>query len=142
MANVLDIQITEEGPRNGVVKLTGILDTSDVSEVPAIALQDFINNDASSGPLIGLRVDLIEWSISQGTEVQLSWDGLNPQQIFPLAGRGRISSTNYGGFLPDMTRTGYTGNINLNTTGWANSLSPGAVQNFTIILELVKLYGR
>ena len=142
MANVLDIQITQEGPRNAVVKLTGILDTSDISEVPAIALQDFRNNDASSGPLIGLRVDLIEWSISQGMEVQLAWDGYVPQQIFPIAGRGRIYGANYGGFLPDRTRKNYNGNINLVTTGWANSVSQGSTQNFTIILELVKLYGR
>ncbi len=138
MANVFDIQITEEGPRNAVVKLTGILDSADAMENPAIALQDFNNNDASSGPLIGFRVDLIEWSMSQVMEVQLAWNGTTPQQIFPIAGRGRISATNYGGFLPDMTRTGYNGNINLYTNGFV----AGTIQNFTIILELVKLYGK
>jgi len=53
-----------------------------------------------------------------------------------LAGRGRINSTNYGGFIPDTTRAGYTGDVNLVTAGYV----PGTVANFTIILELVKLY--
>jgi hypothetical protein len=86
--------------------------------------------------LTGFRVDLIEWSMSQPMEVQLAWNGAVPQQIFPLAGRGRISATNYGGFLPIQTRSGYDGSINLNT----NNYVAGSTQNFTIILELVKLY--
>ena len=137
MANVLDRQITEEGPRNAVVKLTGVLDSSDALEAPAISLGDFTNNDQNL-ILKGFRIDLIEWSMSQPMEVQISWDSLNPQQVFPLAGRGRISATNYGGFLPDESRAGYTGNISLTTNGYI----PGTVQNFTIILELVKLYRR
>lgn len=135
MANSLDIQITQEGPRNLIAKLTGILDSSDIQETPAIELLDCLSNDQNL-TLIGFRVDLIEWSMSQGMEVQLAWNGTIPQQIFPLAGRGRISSTNYGGFIPDRTRAGYDGSINLYTNGY----SAGTVQNFTIILELVKLY--
>lgn len=137
MANVLDRQITQEGPRNAVVKLTGVLDSADALENPAIALGDFINNDQNL-VLIGFRVDLIEWSMTQALEVQLSWASNNPQQIFPLAGRGRIYGNNYGGFIPDSSRAGYTGAINLTTDGY----QIGTVQNFTIILELVKLYRR
>lgn len=135
MANSVDYQITEEGPRNAVVKLTGILDTMDVSEVPAVSLSMFLNNDNRMN-LVGLRVDLIEWSISAGLEVNLAWNGATPQQIFPLAGRGRINSNNYGGFLPDRTRAGYTGDINLTTANYV----AGTTANFSIVLELIKLY--
>ena len=135
MANSVEYQVTEEGLRNAVVKLTGILDTSNVSELPAIPLNLFGNNDKRL-VLVGLRVDLIEWSISSGLEVNLAWNSSTPQQIFPLAGRGRINSTNYGGFIPDRTRGGYTGDINLVTTGYV----AGMVANFSIVLELVKLY--
>ena len=137
MANVLERQITEEGPRNAVVKLTGVLATSDISEVPAIALTDFSNNEKGVN-LVGLRVDLLEYSIGNGVEILLEWNSAIPQQIFPLAGRGRIYSYNYGGFVPDQTRSGYTGGINLKTTGYSGVA--GTVQNFTIVLELVKLY--
>ena len=135
MANSIDYQVTEEGPRNAVVKLTGYLDTSNVSELPAIPLSVFVNNDTRMN-LVGLRVDLLEWAISSGIEVQLSWNSSNPQQMFPLSGRGRINSTNYGGFIPDRTRGGYTGDINLVTTGYP----AGSIQNFSIVLELIKLY--
>lgn len=136
MANLLDMQITEEGPRNAVVKLTGYLDTSNVSELPAIDLsQAFTNNDPML-LLVGLRVDLIEWSISAGLEVNLSWASANPQSIYLLAGRGRINSTNYGGFVPDRTRAQYIGDINLVTAGFVQA----TIANFSIVLELVKLY--
>lgn len=136
MANVTEFQITEEGPRNAVVKLTGVLDTSDVSITPAISLSEFTNNDVRM-VLWGLRVDMLEWSMSNGLEINLTWNSIgNPQQIFPLAGRGRIAANNYGGFIPDKTRGGFDGSINLVSKGFA----AGTVQNYTIILELVKLY--
>jgi hypothetical protein len=137
MANQMDMQITEEGPRNAVVKFTGVLDTSDIQERPAVNIMDFKDNDERL-TLVGFRVDLLEYVIGQGIEIQLEWDSNVPQQIFPLSGRGRIAATNYGGFVPDRNRSGYTGNINLITTGFL----PGVPQNFTIILELVKLYSQ
>lgn len=137
MANVLERQITQEGPRNCVVKFTGTLDTSDIAEIPAIALSDCTNNDQNLR-LIGYRIDLLEWSISSGLEINISWQSTTPQQIFPLAGRGRIYGANYGGFLPDATRTGYTGGISLVSVGYV----AGSKANFSIVLELVKLYAR
>ena len=135
--NTLDRQITQEGPRNAVVKLTGTLDSGDISEAPAIAIGDMLNNDTRMF-LTGFRVDLLEWSISAGLEVNLYWNSTTPKQIFPLAGRGRIYANNYGGFIPDATLPGYDGSINLVTVGF--STAPQPVCNFTIILELVKLY--
>lgn len=137
MANVLDRQITLDGWRNAVVKWTGVLDSGNVTEIGALKLEDLPNSDKNLY-LKGLRVDMLEYSIGQGLEVQLEWDGLVPQQIYPLAGRGKIHSWSYGGFLPDTMRTGYNGNINLKTTGY----QAGTVQNFTVVLELVKLYWR
>lgn len=137
MANVLERQITLDGFRNCVVKFTGVIDSSDAIEVPAIALGDMKTND-SGAMLVGFRVDLIEWSMSQGLEVALEWNSANPQQIMPLAGRGRIVSTNYGGFTPDQLRPGYDGSINLRSQAY----QPGTISNFTIVLELIKLYQR
>lgn len=136
MANSLSKKITEEGPRNAVVMLTGVLTDSDITEAPAIRLSDFTNNDQNCTGLWGFRVDFIEYSISNGLEVKLEWNSIDPEAIMPLAGRGRIHATNYGGFIPDRTRTGYDGNINLSTLGFAI----GTTQTFTIVLELVKLY--
>ena len=140
MANSLDIQITQEGPRNAVVKLTGYLDSGDVIEQSAIALSDFTNNDQNLY-LSGFRVDTIEWSMSTGLEIMLAWNSNQPKQIYPIAGRGRIVAKNYGGFTPDNTRKGYDGSINLSTVGASSgTFVSGQVANFTVVLELVKLY--
>lgn len=136
--NVLERQIVEEGPRNAVVKLTGILDTSDINESPAISVSDFTNNETFPvGKLVGFRVDHLAYSIGDGIEVQLAWNSANPQQMLPIAGRGKIDVMCDGGFVPDNTRPGYDGSINLTTTGW-NPSAPA--QNFTVFLRLVKLY--
>jgi len=138
MANTLDRQITLDGYRNFVVKWTGVLDTQDIDEAPALSISDAKNNEPRL-TLVGFRVDIIEYSIGNGIEVNLSWNGDNPQQIFPLSGRGKINGWNYGGYMPDMTRAGYDGDINLSTTGFANQLG-ASPQNFTLAVEFVKLY--
>lgn len=135
MSNVTDFQITEEGPRNAVIKLTGALDTIDVYLRPAVALSMFTSNEINAR-LVGLRVDLIEFSIGQALEVLLEWQANTPQQIYNLARSGKIFGYGYGGFVPDQLRSGYTGDINLRTTGQ----SPGTTAVYTIVLELIKLY--
>lgn len=135
MANDLEHQTTLDGWRNCVVKFTGVIDTADVSWTPAFRLTDCTNNE-SRATLVGFRIDLVEWSLSSGLELVLEWNSADPQQIYPLAGRGRINGWNYGGFTPDRTRPGYDGALNLRTQAYA----PGTIANFTIVLELVKLY--
>ncbi len=137
MANSLGIKILQEGPRNAIVKLTGILDSSDITAASVIALSDFTNNDQNLY-LTGFRVDFIEFSMTNGIEINLFWNSNNPEQITPLAGRGKFGGRNYGGITPDSTRAGYDGSITLSTTGF----TVGIPANFTVILEMVKLYRR
>ena len=137
MANVLDMQIAEEGPRNAIVKLTGVLDSSDVTEVPAFGLTDFANNDQNL-VLTGFRVDGVNYSIQDGINLVLAWNGLPPQQIFPLAGRGKIKNHFGGGWLPDMTVPSYDGSIILTSNGFQD----GNVYVFTLEIFMVKLYRR
>ena len=137
MANVLEKQILEEGYRNAVVKLTGVLTASDENRVEIIALGDFLNNDRGLGPLKGFRVDTVNYSLGQVIDVTLYWNANTPQQIVPLSKSGKIDVTGDGGFIPDMQRSGYTGGINLVTTGFP---AGGPNQNYTILLRLVKLY--
>jgi len=129
------MRIAEEGPRNAVVKLTGILDSSDASAVPAVALQDFTNNDVHN-TLVGLRANSVEWSISNDLGVNLHWHATIPQQMYALAGQGRIHSDQYGGWHPDQSLAGYDGSVELSTTGFI----PGTTQNFTITIHFIKLY--
>lgn len=135
MSNVLDKQIVEEGPRNAVVKLTGVLDTSDATIVRAIQLSDFSNNDTLVN-LVGLRVDAIIYSISGGMEGRLEWNGNTPQVISPVARSGKIDVTGDGGFLPNQLASGYDGSINFRTSGYL----AGSTQTYSVTLRLVKLY--
>jgi len=135
-SNILEKQILEEGFRNAVVKLTGILVTNDINEVPAISLADFQNNEQRQ-VLKGFRVDHITFSLGVQIDVLLEWNSQIPQQITPLSRSGKIDVTDDGGFVPDMTRSGYDGSINLRTSGFPPG---GPQQNFTILLRLIKLY--
>jgi len=142
MANVLDMRVVQEGPRNAIVKLTGYLDSGDVVEQSVISLANFKNNDQQLY-LTGFRVDHLEFSMSTGLEIMLAWNSATPQQITPLAGRGKFGARNYGGLLPDTTLPGYDGSINLSTTGasfGSIQFAAGQIANFTVVLELVKLY--
>lgn len=139
MANLVDMRVLNDGFRNAVVKLTGILDTNDVNEVSVFGPSTFLTNDklaGAQGLFWGLRVDRVEYSIGSGLEIQLAWNGSPPQQIMPLAGRGKFVGDHYGGWIPDSTRLGYDGTINLTTTGYF----PPTVQNFTVTIEMTKLY--
>lgn len=136
MANSLEMQVLEEGPRNAVVKLTGVLTNSDVNEQSVVALASFSNNDVRQ-VLTGFRVDHITYSLGQQLDVALYWHSNSPQQIAPLSKSGKIDVTGDGGFIPDSQRSGYDGSIDLVTSGFPPG---GPNQNFTILLRLVKLY--
>ncbi len=142
MANVIDMRILQEGPRNAIVKLTGYLDSGDVNEQSVINIAQFVNNDQQLY-LVGFRVDTLEWSMSTGLEIMLQWNSNNPQQILPISGRGNFCEKRIGGLLPDRTIPGYDGSINLITMGasfGSIQFAAGQIANFSVVLDLVKLY--
>lgn len=139
MANQFNMSIMEDGWRNFVVKITGVLDTSDAALAPAISVSDCKSNDPMRTRLIGFRVDRIWHVIGNGLEVQLSWNAANPQLIMAIAGRSRESWKEVGGLQPlNVNAPGFDGSINLITTGFGTEEQ--TVQNFTVGIDLVKLY--
>lgn len=137
MANRIERQILEEGPRNAVVKIAAVLDTKDMTTegVSYIKPSDFFNNDVRMR-LTGFRVDEVVYSLGQVIDVVLAWNGSVPQLILPLARSGRVDMWTDGGLVPDATRDGYDGSINITTTGYP----AGSVQNLSLVLRLIKLY--
>ena len=125
MANVVNTQVLIDGHRNAVVKITGVLDTSNVSSTIII---DPANFDLKP---TGFRIDHLDYSISDPLEVRLLWDGSPQIDILPIAGRGRMSFSNFGG-LTDNAATP-TGKIALETTGYTSGTLV-----FSVVLELVK----
>lgn len=126
MANVVAVQILEQGPRNAIVKLTGALDTSDETRTKKIDVS------ALSPACTLCRVDKIQYDISLQIGVTLDWDATTPVDMVYLNGQGEICAKSFGG-LQNNAGTGVTGDIYLTTGGWATD-----TQTYTIILHLVK----
>lgn len=131
MANAVTIQLLEDGARNAIVKVTGTLDTSNLTNQLIVDCSTLTQGGTAPKPT-QVRVDHLDYSIADQLELQLLWDATTPAPLLPLAGRGRMSFWNFGG-LQNNAGAGMTGNIVLSTTGWASG-----VQIFSLILELVK----
>jgi hypothetical protein len=130
MANSLQTQIITDGPRNCTVKITGVLDTSDVSLTNVISTGNF-----SFAPK-GFRVAHIDFSMTDQLELQLLWQATQDVPILPLAGRGRMSFVDFGGLI-NNAGAGATGGIDIKTTGWSSG-----TQVFSLVLELIKVGGQ
>ena len=125
MANVVNTQVLIDGKRNAVVKITGVLDTSNVASTTIIDPANF------SGVPTGFRIDHLDYSISDPLEVRLQWDAATPIDILPIAGRGKMSFHNFGGLTDNATNP--TGKINILTTGYTTG-----TLIFSVVLEMVK----
>jgi hypothetical protein len=134
MANATTKRILADGYRNAVVELIGVLDTSNATLEPAIDISaDFTNNDPSAGTLNGLAICEIRYSISDQLAVQIEYDATADQPIAALAGRGKVCFPNF--VTPNRAAAGYTGDIDVITTGWASG-----IQTYTLVIEAIKLY--
>lgn len=134
MANSVNTQIIQDGPRNVVVKVEGILDTSDLASTVIVdpAILTGMDNTGTLKAL-GLIVDRIQFSVEDLLECRLAWDATTPQRMVELAGRGTEKYERFGG-LTNNSGAGRTGKILLSTQGWVAA----AVLSFTLILTLKK----
>jgi len=132
MANSTTTQITIDGPRNVVVKLQGLLDTSDVSSTVVLdpALLSNIDNDLKASQL---RINRIMYDVEDLLTVNLFWDATTPVAIWNLMGRGTIKTRDIGGII-NNSGAGKTGKITMTTQGWSAS----AILSYSVILECVK----
>ena len=132
-------QILVDGPRNTVVKVTGdFLAASPPAQttiVTASLLTSMLPAFAGSFPPTLLRVDQIDYSITDGIIVQLLWNATTDVPIVELYGRGKIDAKCYGG-LQNNAGAGVTGNIDLAIND-AGATFP-ADSSIMLILWLVK----
>jgi len=131
MANSFTSQTLLDGSRNAILKLTGVLDTSDLALQAAISMSSLTQGGSAAAPT-SVRIDKIEYSISDQLEVQLLWEATANVLILPLAGREDMCFREAGG-LQNNAGAGKTGNILIRTTGWTSG-----TQVFTLIITMVK----
>ena len=137
MANTFTTQIIEDGPVNTVFKMTGVMDTTP-GEAYTVKINPATFTTSYKRP-VTWRIDHIDYSISDGIEVQLFWDATTPALILPLSGRGRMSFWNFGGLQNNATAPGFTGGIadQVVLVGGATFVT-NAPYVYSIVLELVK----
>ena len=132
MANSTSIQILNDGPRNVVLKLDGILDTSDLSSTTVVDPALLSDMDINGVKASKLRINKIVYDVEDLLDVELFWDAATPVRIWNLVGRGKVDVHRTGGISNNATNP--TGKITMTTQGWTS----GAILSYTIILELVK----
>ena len=134
MANSLTTQVIIDGPRHAVVKVIGVLDTSDQALVTIVDPATLTGMDVTGGiKAAKVRLKHMEYAIEDGLTVNLYWDATTAVIIGSFNGRGKLDARHYDG-LPNNAGAGVTGKILLATQGFA----VGAVMSFSLDLELIK----
>jgi hypothetical protein len=134
MANSLSVQVVQDGPRNVVLKVEGILDTSDLASTLLISPATLAGMD-NTGTIkaANLIVERIAYAIEDTLEVRLWWDATTQTPLVALDGRGEFKAEKFGG-IPNNSGAGRTGNINITTLGWAAT----KILGFTLLITLTK----
>ena len=134
MANSVTTQVVLDGPRNIVIKVEGILDTSDLAST-VIADPSILAGMDNTGTIkaLGLIVDRIQFSVEDTLECRLAWDATVPTRMVELQGRGTEKFERFGG-LTNNSGAGRTGKILLSTQGWAAA----STVSFTLIMTMKK----
>ena len=135
MANSVTIQILADGAARTVVKLEGVLDTSDVTSTVVIdpAAQSSVDPTGSNYLKASkYRIDKIIHNIEDGLSVNFFWDASTPVRIEDLTGRAKVEYRDFGGLQNNATSP--TGKITYTTQGW----STGSILTFSVILYLTK----
>jgi hypothetical protein len=136
MANVTAIQILQDGPRNVVVKLTGILDTADITATALLTPATLSAIGEREGLATKLIIDKISYNIESPLVVNLYWTATTPILIASLANGGDdLEFDKFGGvYNGTPAAAGATGAIEYTTQGW----SVGTILSFNVILECRK----
>lgn len=132
MANVTAIQTLVDGQRNVVVKLSGILDTADITSTTVLDPATLSGIDDYGTKGTRLIIDHIDFNVEAGLAVNLYWDATTPVLIHSLVNSGDdLDYKSFGG-LYNNSGAGVTGKITYTTQGWSGILS------FTVVLHCRK----
>jgi len=135
MANSVQIQTLVDSERNLVVKLVGILDTSNVSLATLIdpALVAAVNaSGLNSQQPTKVAIKKVTHDVEDGLAVNLYWDATTDVPIWRFVGRGFVMGEHIG-FLQNNAGTGVNGKVLYDTDGYSSgSLS------FSLLIECIK----
>lgn len=128
MANSVTTQTLLDGDRNLVVKVVGILDTSNYSVTDLIVLADL------SPVPTAIRLDDLEFSVDSPLAAVLYWKANTDVPIITMTQSDHQTYTDIGG-LTNNAGTGKNGTVRLATLGY----SSGTV-SFSFVSKWTKQY--
>ena len=135
MANVTAIQILEDGDRNVIAKVTGKLDTSNVSSTTLLDPATLASVNASglnSQKASTLAIETVTFDIEDGLTVNLYWDATTPVPAWYFSGRDKMNAE-FTGFLQNNAGVGKTGKILYDTSGWT-----AGTKSFSLVIQCIK----
>ncbi len=124
------VQMLSDGAKNCAAKITAFA-------VGGIDWVTVVDVSRLNGTHTKVKVDHIEWAITSGLEVFLAWGAVEGahELIVPLAGRGQINFSDYGG-LSNLSE-GKSGSIVM-MVQLIGTVVPKSIQGFTIFLDMQK----
>lgn len=141
MADAVTTQILQDGPRNAVIKFTNVSDGTGESAVLKVDVST-LSYQPATGPCTEVRIEAIKYQVV-GMNVQILWDATADVlaiELVPNAG-DHMNMKGFGG-IPNNSGAGKTGDILFTTTTTAGDTDiPTEGASYTIILEMVKVYG-
>ena len=135
MANVTAIQILEDGDRNVIAKVTGKLDTSNVSSTTLLDPATLASVNASglnSQKASTLAIESVIFDIEDGLIVNLYWDATTVVPAWYFSGRDKMNAE-FTGFLQNNAGAGKTGKILYDTSGWTSG-----TKSFSLVIQCIK----
>jgi len=135
MANSVQTQILEDGDRNVIIKLVGLLDTSNVSNTTLLdpaTLASVNSTGLNSQKASTLAIESVIFDIEDGLVVNLLWDATSPEPAWRFSGRDKMNAE-FTGYLQNNAGTGKNGKILYNTTGWTTG-----TKSFSLVVQCIK----
>lgn len=135
MANQINTQIIQDGERNVIFKVVGLLDTSNVSLTTLLdpaTLSSVNATGLNSQKATKLAIKKVTFDIEDGLAVNLYWDATTDVPIWRFTGRDKMNAT-FTSNLPNDAGAGVTGKILYDTDGWASG-----TMSYTLLIECIK----
>lgn len=135
MANAVAIQVLQDGPRNAIVKVTGILDTSNMARQDLLVPADRSSiQPAFPGQFAcsAFAIKAIDYVVDDGLDLRLWWDASSDVLIHTYNGRYGFDYTVYGN-LQNNAGAGKTGKVQMDTLGYSSGTA-----EFSFVLQAIK----
>jgi len=121
-----------DGPRNAIVLMTGVLDTSNEAKTTKVTVANLAAlNDGRACTRVS--IEEVEFSVSGTLKVILAWKATTDVTFCTMVQSGEFCFGEEHAPVLNNAGTGVTGDINLTTVGWS-----AGTETYTVLLKMRK----